>query len=159
MSRSAASIVIIGVGNPFRGDDGAGLAVVRQLAGQVSPRIEVVEESGEGTALVEAWQGAPFVILVDAIQSGATAGTIRRLDAREDPVGGELFRHSTHAFGVSGAIELARTLHELPPRLVLYGIEGRSFAPGAQLSPAVEEAVPLAAAQVLSEAESAGPAH
>jgi hydrogenase maturation protease len=153
MSGDPAKVLIIGVGNAYRGDDRAGIAVAQQLAGQVSPGTEVLRESGEGTALVEAWKGAQFVILVDAIQSGASPGTIRRIDAREEPVRVELFPRSTHAFGVSGAIELARTLNELPTHVVVYGIEGRDFTPGEQLSPEVETAVPLAAAQVLWEAQ------
>jgi len=153
MSGTSGRILIIGVGNAYRGDDGAGIAVARQLAGKVPPEIEVLQESGDGTTLVEAWKGAGFVVLVDAIRSGAPPGTIRRLDAHQETIPGEIFRCSTHAFGVAGAIELARTLSELPPNLVIYGIEGRDFAPGEKLSAPVEKAVLEAAAQVLAEAQ------
>jgi hydrogenase maturation protease len=152
MSRHPGKVLIIGVGNSYRGDDGAGLAVARELAGQVPAEIQVVEQGGEGTALMEAWKGARVVVLVDAIQSGAPAGTIRRLDAVQENIPPEIFRASTHGFGLSRAIELGRTLNELPPHLVVYGIEGQNFAPGEKLSPAVEKAIAQAAAQVLFEA-------
>jgi len=153
MSSHPTKVLIIGVGNAYRSDDGAGLVVARQLAGRVPPEIQVMEQSGEGTELVEAWKGAQFVVVVDAIQSGAPAGTIRRLEAAKETIPAEIFRQSTHAFGVSGAIELARTLNELPAHLVVYGIEGQNFAPGEKLSPSVEKAIASAAAQVLLEAQ------
>ena len=80
MSKDAAKVLIIGIGNTYRGDDGAGNAVAQRLAGQVPPEATVIEQSGEGTALVEAWKGAQFVIVVDAMESGAPAGTIRRFE-------------------------------------------------------------------------------
>jgi len=46
---------VIGVGNPWRGDDAAGLAVARLLRGTVSPEVEVLEREGEPTGLVDAW--------------------------------------------------------------------------------------------------------
>ena len=152
MSGSRSKVLIIGVGNAYRGDDGAGVAVARLLSGQVQPGMKVIEETGEGTALAEAWRGAGFVIVVDAIRSGAPAGTIRRFDAGKEKIPGEIFGQSTHTFGVAGAIELARTLEELPPRLLLYGIEGQSFAPSQKLSEPVEKAVAAVAAEVLLEA-------
>jgi hydrogenase maturation protease len=152
MTPDAARVLIIGVGNPYRGDDGVGIVVVRQLSRQVPPEVTVIEESGEGTALVEAWKGYDFVVVVDAIKSGAVPGSIRRFDATDERIPSDFFRHSTHAFGVWGAIELARTLNELPSRLVVYGIEGQNFAPGQTLSPIVEKVVRSVAAQILFEA-------
>jgi hydrogenase maturation protease len=52
----------------------------------------------------------------------------------------EIFHCSAHGFGVSEGIELARALKRLPAHLVVYGIEGRSFALGERLSPEVEAA-------------------
>ncbi len=151
MSKDAAKVLIIGIGNTYRGDDGAGNAVAQRLAGQVPPEATVIEQSGEGTALVEAWKGAQFVIVVDAMESGAPAGTIRRFDAVAKNLPVELFRHSNHTFGVGGAVELARTLNELPASLIVYGIEGQEFTAGERLSDPVEKAVAAVASRVLSE--------
>jgi len=152
MTPDEARVLIIGAGNTYRGDDGVGIAVARQLSRQILPEVKVIEEGGEGTALVEAWKGYDFVILVDAIHSGVLPGSIRRFDAIDEKIPSEFFRHSTHAFGVAGAIELARTLNELPSRLIVYGIEGQNFALGQTLSPMVEKVVASVAAQILFEA-------
>ncbi len=135
------SIVIIGVGNEYRGDDGAGIAVAHRLRALFPSDVTILEESGEGAALIQAWQGAAWVILVDAVRSGASPGMIHRLDARAASVPTGLFHYSTHAFSVAEAVELARSLDQLPLHLVVYGIEGTNFAAGVGLSLSVEQAV------------------
>jgi len=143
--------VFIGVGNPFRGDDGAGRAVVRRLRGEIPPGVKVQEETGDGAELLEAWKGADCVILVDAVLSGAPPGTIHRLDARMEKLPVWFSHSSTHSFGVAEAIELARTMGDLPERLIVYGIEGLDFSAGTALSPEVAAVVPAAASLILQE--------
>jgi len=148
MTASHSPTLVIGVGNEYRGDDGAGIAVARLLRNQLPSQVRILEQSGEGTSLLDSWRAAASVVLVDAVQSGAAPGTIHRFDASQAPVPAGLFPCSTHAFGVAEAIEMARALHELPSRMVVYGIEGADFADGNGLSPAVQRAVAQVAAQV-----------
>jgi hydrogenase maturation protease len=141
-------VIVIGVGNAWRGDDGAGLTVARRVR-ELSPAgVEVRELEGDATALVEAWSGAEHFVVVDAAESGAVPGTVRRFDARSQPLPVRILRSSTHAFGVSDAVELARALGRLPARLDVYAIEGASFTAGEDLSPAVEGAVADVVAQL-----------
>ena len=148
------AITVIGIGNAFRGDDAAGLLVVRQLKGSPYDRVEFLEQSGEATALMESMRQKDTVILVDAVQSGAEAGTIHRYDASEKSMPAEFLRCSTHNFSVHDAIEMARALEQLPPQLIVYGIEGSHFDPGAELSPLVQAAVSKAAQQINGELQS-----
>lgn len=145
------NVLVVGVGNAYRGDDAAGIAVARHLRAQVEPCVRVIELGGEAAGLAESWKGADSVIVVDAIQSGAPPGSIRRFDARTDRIPREIFGRSTHDFGLAAAIELARALNELPPRLVIYAIEGEDFTPREKLSSRVEEAVESVAEEILSE--------
>jgi hydrogenase maturation protease len=153
MSEDATPVLIIGIGNVYCSDDGAGIATVRQLKDQLRPGVRVLEESGEGTRLLEAWKNASLVILIDAVHSGARAGTIRRLDARTEKIPAELFRCSSHAFSLAQAIELARVLNELPRDVIVYGIEGQNFEAGEGLSRSVEEAVGAVVSQVLRQVD------
>ncbi|MGB7546216.1 MAG: hydrogenase maturation protease [Terracidiphilus sp.] len=155
MSAGPASIVLIGVGNEYRGDDGAGIAVARRLRTMFPADVLIREESGEGAALIQAWQGAAWVMLVDAVRSGAPPGAIHRLDARAASVPTGFFHYSTHAFSVAEAVELARSLEQLPPHLIVYGIEGENFSAGVGLSPAVEHAVEAVVAQAAEEVRAA----
>lgn len=145
--------VVIGVGNEYRGDDGVGLVVVRALDGKLPAGVEVVVQTGEATALMNAWVDATHLILIDAVAAQGTPGKTYRIDASETPLPVELFSRSTHDFGVATAIELARALGQLPPHVVVYGIEGQNFSAGAQLLPSVERAVDEVVSLVLAEVQ------
>lgn len=151
MNAARHRTIFIGVGNPFRGDDGAGTAVLHFIRSKIPADVKVVEETGDGAELLEAWKGVDRAILVDAVQSGAPPGTIHRIDASAEKLPSWFSRSSTHAFGVAEAIELARTMNELPARVVIYGIAGLDFSAGTELSPEVAQVVPEAAEQVLRE--------
>ncbi len=141
-------MIVIGVGNAWRGDDAAGLMVARRLRGTVAAR----EQEGDGTGLLEAWAGARHVVVVDAAARDAAPGSVRRFDARAAPLPARFLRSSTHAFGVADAVELARALDRLPERLEVYAIEGASFAAGAPLSAAVAAAIDELADRLAAEA-------
>ena len=140
MSQPHSPPLIIGIGNEYRGDDAVGLIVARRLKERLADSVKVLEQSGDGAALMEAWRGAETVIVIDAVMSGAAPGTIHRFDASARPISKSYFHCSTHAFGVAETIELARALGNFPQRLVVYGIEGKNFAAGVGLSAEVEKA-------------------
>lgn len=142
---------MIGVGNAYRRDDAAGLVAGRRLAEAAAGRVTFREAPGEGAALLDVWEDAALVVLIDAVRSGARAGTVRRVDARAEPVPAEFFRYSTHAFGVAEAVELGRVLGRLPDRLIVFGIEGKDFTGGVGLSPAVERGVARVVRRALAE--------
>ncbi|HYG84882.1 MAG TPA: hydrogenase maturation protease [Azospirillum sp.] len=126
--------LILGIGNRFRCDDGVGPAIADRLNALGIP---AQEHSGEGAGLIDAWSAAKHVVVVDATQSGADPGTIVRLDAAGAPLPRNLFRYSSHLFGLAEAVETARTLGRLPERLVIWGIEGAAFGFGEVLTPTV----------------------
>ena len=142
------------MGNPWRSDDAAGLEVARLLEGTLAPGVELLEREGEPTALIDAWEGATTVWLVDAVSSGAAPGTLHRLDASSEELPTDLFRRSTHHVGVAEAVELARVLGRLPGRTIVFGIEGGSFEIGDELTPAVAAAIESTAAAVRAEVAS-----
>ena len=146
-------VIVVGVGNPLRGDDGVGLEVARRLRERAGAGVTVRELEGEGIALLDLWEGARAVLLIDSVRSGAPPGTIHRVEATERPLPAELRSStSTHAVGVGDAIELARALGRLPRPLVVYGVEGDRFETGAALSPDVAAAVDRLADALLREA-------
>ncbi len=143
--------LVIGVGNDYRGDDGAGLLVARALLTSGAKGMRVLELPGEGTELMDAWAGEERVIVIDASSSGANAGAIMRLDAIASPLPTGFFSYSTHAFGLAEAVETSRNLGTLPQRLIIYAIEGDAFGMGDMLSSVVEEAVERVVDCVLAE--------
>jgi len=152
-----ARILVIGVGNEYRSDDAAGLVVAQRLRQLSLGNVTVIEASGEGTDLMESWKGADTVIIVDAASSGAKPGTIHRIDARAQRIPTGLLRYSTHAFSVGEAVELARAMNRLPPRMVVFGIEGERFDEGTVLSRVVQGSVDIVVDLVLKQLRTAAP--
>jgi hydrogenase maturation protease len=128
--------LVIGIGNPDRGDDAAGLEVARRLRSTESSQL--VNGSFD---LMDIWAEADEVIVVDAARSGAPAGTIHSIMADKEPVPVGLLGTSTHSVGVAETVELARSLGRLPSRLLIYGIEAAEVGLGEGLSAEVERAV------------------
>lgn len=133
--------VIIGVGNEFRQDDGAGIAVARRIKSLNTNSSNVIELSGEGTELLDCLHDAKSVIIIDAASSGAIPGSVHRYNVQTDTLPHGLARSSSHSFGVAEAIVMARILGQLPKTCLVYGIEGKSFDYGTELSPEVSSAV------------------
>ncbi|MCG3119753.1 MAG: hypothetical protein ALAOOOJD_02264 [bacterium] len=154
ISSTPSRLLIIGIGNEYRGDDGVGLWVARRLRETLSAPVTIIEQSGEGAALLEAWKDFQNVILIDAVHSGAAPGTIFRFEAHQQAIPTQFFHYSTHAFSVAEAIELARALRQLPARLVIYGIEGKNFAAGIELSPEVDKMTPEVIDRIIQEIQS-----
>jgi hydrogenase maturation protease len=143
MTASENSVpVVVGVGNPFRGDDAIGLIIVRQLKLLLPDKARIEECEGEGTYLLELWKDKPkLAIVVDAVCSGGVPGTFYRFDATHRSLPASLFKAtSSHSIGVAEAIEMARVLDYMPSRLIVYGVEARQFELGSDPSPEVEKA-------------------
>lgn len=151
MAISSRTVQVIGIGNEYRGDDALGLLVVRKLAERKLAGIEIIEASGEGTELIELMKDAPAAILVDAARSGAAAGTILRFEMGNSPLPGNFSAHSTHAFGIAEALEMARALNQLPPRLIVFGIEGQNFELGSEMSQEIRMGIEHAVDMISSE--------
>lgn len=134
-------IMVIGIGNPERGDDRAGREAARRLVAIGLQGARVVEAEGEATTLLALMEKAPIVFLIDACVSGAPAGSFRRIDLGQTPLPDARYGVSSHGFGLAEAIALGTALGALPRRCVLYAIEGARFDIGAPLSAAVSDAV------------------
>ena len=146
-------IVVIGIGNIERGDDGAGRTVARLLRHMLSAPVEIVEQDGEATSLLARLDGASTAYLIDACVSNAPPGTIHRIDANHAPLPQASSDLSTHGFGLAAAIELGRALDRLPRRTVVFAIEAESFAAGAPLCEPVAAATVIVADRIRSEIE------
>ena len=144
-------VLVIGIGNTYRGDDAAGLAVAEWIRAAAPPDVTVVRHEGEPISLLETWDQARDVYLVDAVSSDGEPGNVYRFDTATEPLAARPPPRGTHALGVADTIELARALGRLPRRLVSYGIEGRCFAAGASLSLPVREAVAVVSGRLLAE--------
>jgi hydrogenase maturation protease len=154
-AQRAHQALVIGLGNPYRHDDGAGLAVAARVRAAALSGVVVSELEGEPVSLIDAWDAATLVYLADAVSSGGEPGTVYRFDAATGLPAAPLRHRGTHAFSLADAVELGRALGRLPSRLVVYGIEGADFGTGTGLTPRVEEGVRAVVTRLVSELSSA----
>lgn len=139
---SHARPLILGIGNPRRGDDAAGRLLAERLnAAFPVDAFDCQTLDGEAASIIEAWSGRPLAIVVDSAVSGAPAGSIRRFDAIAAPLPAIFKTLSTHGIGLPEAIELARALGRLPERLIVYAIEGGRYNLNDQVSPEIDQAL------------------
>jgi len=148
--------LLIGVGHPDRGDDGAGRAVARRVASRNDCGFVVRESSGEATSLMSLWTGFDDVVLVDACRGAGPPGSVHRVSPDEAESVARLQHASTHSLGVATAIGLARALGALPSHLIIYAIEGLHSREGEGFSPEVDHAVHQVVALVMQESEVQG---
>ena len=130
--------LVIGLGNSWRGDDGAGPAVARELLDEVRARARVRGRAGGADRGLDGRRRGDRRRrrqLRRAAGDDPPARPARRADPRRAVAG------STHAFGLAETIELARALDRLPARVTVYGIEGERFTAGEELSQPVRAAV------------------
>ncbi len=149
-------MLVIGVGNELRGDDAAGLEAVQLLADlDGEDGVTVRGYEGEGVGLLDLWEGAHAVWIIDAVVGDGPAGVVHRFDAGSQPLPATVRGTSTHATSVAGGIELARTLGRLPPVVVVYGIAGESFRTGERPCTAVRAGAAAVADAVRAEVRDA----
>ena len=141
-------VVVIGVGNPYRRDDGIGPAVVERLRRMGLDDVTLAESDGEAMALILLWDERQLAILVDAMRADpAHPGRVHRLVVPW-PAGDRARAASSHAMDTGDAVELARELGRLPQRLVVFGVEVTDTGFGLGLTPAVAEAADRVAAEI-----------
>jgi hydrogenase maturation protease len=144
-------IRVIAVGSPL-GDDALAWEAARRLREREEflLDIEVYMVDG-GQRLLDLLDGRGTLLLVDAIGPGTGPGTIRRFEWPNQRI--EALRPgSTHDLQPAEALRLAAALGIAPPRVVVFGMEAQSIAPGQGLSDAVTAAIPELVRRVIEEA-------
>lgn len=144
----SGDVVVIGVGNPYRRDDGVGPAVAAACARRNLPGVTVITELADPAALLDAWTGATLAVLIDAAVCGTgPPGRVRcsRVTdfARVATVG-------THGMDIAAVIRLGQTLGRAPGNIAIVSVEVADIGHGPGLTPAVEAAVPAAVELVLA---------
>ncbi len=150
-STAAHSQLVVGVGNPHRGDDAVGPLVVeavRERLGAASDRLDTRVIVGDLLDLVLAFRSEQDVIVVDAMVSGDHPGTIRETDALDDLRLSEP-AVSSHGIGLAEAVALARVLERLPRSLAVIAVEAKTFGHFEPPCPEVTAAVSTVANRII----------
>ena len=142
-------VLVAGMGNDLRQDDGFGIAVVRRFeASSVPQGVRVYEAGIAGIGLVqELMDGYEALIVVDATDRDAEPGTVFLLEA-EVPAQEAMTEGSrqelladTHLTVPSQALTLSRALGILPSSVYILGCQPKECGLGMELSQPVERGV------------------
>jgi hydrogenase maturation protease len=137
-------ILVAGIGNVFLGDDGFGVAVADRLARRALPPGVHVEDYGiRGMDLAYALAGYDAAIFVDTAPRGGTPGTLYVIEADLDDHG---VVPEAHGMDPVKVLALARSLGELPARVVVVACEPRTVMTGEEEDVVVELSEPVRAA-------------
>lgn len=154
MPESTHHVLLVGIGNEFRKDDGVGCYIVQKIMSCNDQRLATRILNREGTNLIECWRGYKTVYVVDAASSGQEPGTVHRFEIPAQPLPKSVFCTSTHALSLADVIHLAQTLDALPPEVIVYGIEAGSFEHGRGLTEKVKASADKLAEELSGEINS-----
>jgi len=146
-----AKILILGIGQTLRQDDGAGLEAVRRWQALFpehasNPNLQVMQLELPGLKLLDILQDATRVLIVDAVQSGAEPGYLHQLrenDLNEFGQGS----NTAHGWGIAETLALGRQLQpeKMPKQVDILGIEIKRITLGEGLSAEVAAVIDRAA--------------
>jgi len=136
-------ILVLGLGNPLRGDDGVGVRVVEELQRQTLPAdVEVLDAGTPGVGLIHLLEGRARAVIVDAAEMGRPPGEVVRFRVSDVALIRSAERFSLHGRGVADALALAAALGIPLPEIVVYGVQPMQVGWGAGLSDEVAAALP-----------------
>ncbi len=144
-------VLVIGYGNPLRGDDGVGIAAVGMLAGRV--------ECGTAGACAQVRYTAVHQLTPELAADIAQAGLVIFIDAACDNVQGEITRRKVHPVRSSPEtfshhltpeilLTYSERLYGACPEAILFSVGGASFKHGEGLSEPVRAALPVLLAEI-----------
>jgi hydrogenase maturation protease len=157
MSKPATRTLVIGLGNPLMGDDGAGVAALERLRDEwdIPPEVELIDGGTWGMNLLPLVESARHLILIDAIRTGSAPGTLNVLERRELPRYFSL-KLSPHQIDLREVLALAELRGLLPEDLVAVGIEPERVEMELSLSPRVSAGLDKVIDLVVERLEWAG---
>lgn len=147
MSARAKSIAVVGIGNSLLTDDGAGIHTLERFAeGNTNDDVVCLDGGTVGLALLDRLSNLDGLVALDAMKLGKTPGDVTVLQGEAMDAHLRNQHGSVHEVGLSDLMDALRLRGDLPDKRALIGIEPEDMDWGTQPTPAVEAALPKAAA-------------
>ncbi len=151
-------ISLIGLGS-VHGDDQFGWQMVKRLQGSAYFRATYAEHVKVALCrtpldgFLDIASASRALIVLDAVVSGAPAGTVVRLEEAQLP-SVQASAYSSHGYSLVQSIALGRALDLLPQYVVIFGVELAACAAYSPVSVELEQALVQCEQQVVEEIES-----
>ncbi len=146
------SILILGLGNLVMTDDALGSRTIVELEKRYRfpASVALLDGGTLGLDLLPRLEGIDKLLVIDALQMGAAAGSVFRLAGEEVP---RAFANklSVHQMGLQDLLAVAELQGHLPPQLVVWGAQSASIEMGMEMTPKVAAAMEEVIAGVVRE--------
>lgn len=144
-------LLVMGVGNLLRGDDGFGVAVLEAVGARgVPPDVDLLDAGTSIVDLMDELHGRRKVVVIDAVRGGQSPGTLYRFSP-EDVAAESVPADSLHQVGLLETLRLAELVDCRPDQVVIIGAQPGDTGLKIGLTEAVAAAVPRAAEMVMAE--------
>lgn len=152
MIKKKHKIVVLGIGNLLLGDEGIGVHLLRELERVPLPPQVILIDGGTSTLdILPLIKGVREIIVIDAMKAGGEPGSIYRcrpvdlVPSQESPL-------SSHYIDFLQALQMVRRQgDDLKDRTTIFGIEPCRMEWSTELSPVIQEKIPLLKKRVLEE--------
>jgi hydrogenase maturation protease len=141
MTKTTMTTLVLALGNPLRGDDGVGAAVLKALPA-LPPGVTGLDGGTPGLGLVLSLQGYDRAIILDAAEMGERPGTWRRFAPDSLRTSDSNLHGTLHDAGLAEALVLGEALGILPSEVIIFGIQPGEVGWSTGLTPAVAKAIP-----------------
>jgi len=135
---------IIGIGNPFRRDDGIGIVLLEKLIekkNNLPQNIEYIDGGTGGMNLLHMLALFDVALIIDAVNFNGHPGE-SKLFKSEDVISKKPpMNMSTHESDILKIIHLSKELGEIPDELFIFGIQPKDVSQGDNLSPELQKVV------------------
>jgi hydrogenase maturation protease len=143
-------VVVVGLGNGYRKDDGVGVVAADAIKEVASPQVRVVTNVSDPARLLDAWQGTGLAVVIDAAEGNpSTLGHVRRWATSDLTHISEGL--SSHSIDIGATYALAEALGRAPAAMVVFTVDVLDTGHGVGLNRQVADAVPEVVRLVLDE--------
>ncbi|MCK4870398.1 MAG: hydrogenase maturation protease [Gammaproteobacteria bacterium] len=133
-------ILVLGVGNIIRRDDGIGPRVIEKLKKQGQLNVDPVDGGTDGLALLDLIANYDKAIIVDAVDMRLAPGTIKQFSPQDAKINITHDALSTHGFGLAEVISFMEEL-EMKTELTIIGVQPEDITFGEGLTEKVQPAL------------------
>ncbi|AUX10044.1 hydrogenase maturation protease [Halalkaliarchaeum desulfuricum] len=144
---------VIGLGNPFRRDDGVGPELIERLQNRNLPNTDVIDIGDHPFQLIHVVKDYEAVLIVDAVDFGGKPGSFKVFDPAKTDTNQQL--RSSHKTDVFELLEVSDTIGE-PTKVRIFGIQPKSFELSEEFSPEIQETIPELTEELLDTVRSRG---
>ena len=150
-------ILVLGIGNVLLTDEGIGVRALNELERRYTfpENVELLDGGTAGIELLRHIRNRDYLIIIDAMKFNQEPGTVTRVEGNDVPAAFRT-RISPHQLGLSDLLAAAMLTDELPPNLVLFGVEPENLDIGLDLTDTVEASVEKLTGAIIDELRSIG---